>query len=71
MRQNFVPTDSFIRMLHIYMCILYIHAIKGYIYIYMCVVSSQNSPLVGRSESGIIHDLIKKLFLIKIFHSVY
>ena len=29
----------------------------------MCVASSQNSPLVRRNESGIIHDLSKKLFL--------
>ena len=27
------------------------------------VASSQNSPLVGRNESGIIHDLRKNYFL--------
>ena len=30
--------------------------------IYMCVASLQNSPLVGRNESGIIHDLSKNNF---------
>ena len=29
----------------------------------ICVASSQNSPLVGRNESGIIHDLSKNYFL--------
>ena len=29
----------------------------------ICVASSQNSPLVGRNESGIIHDLSKNNFL--------
>ena len=32
------------------------------LYIYMCVASLQNSPLVGRNESGIIHDLSKSNF---------
>ena len=31
--------------------------------VYICVASSQNSPLVGRNESGIIHDLSKNYFL--------
>ena len=28
----------------------------------ICVASLQNSPLVGRNESGIIHDLSKNIF---------
>ena len=28
----------------------------------ICVAASQNSPLVGRNESGIIHDLSKNNF---------
>ena len=34
--------------------IIYLHNI--------CVASLQNSPLVGRNESGIIHDLSKNIF---------
>ena len=29
--------------------------------LYICVASLQNSPLLGRNESGIIHDLSKNL----------
>ena len=31
-------------------------------FLYICVASLQNSPLVGRNESGIIHDLSKNIF---------
>ena len=34
---------------------------------YKCVASLQNSPLVGRNESGIIHDLSKKPFFLLFF----
>ena len=37
----------------------------------ICVASSQNSPLVGRNESGIIHDLSKNMNFFNLNFSLF
>ena len=47
---------------YVYVCICVNVNVNVYVCMYICVASSQNSPLVGRNESGIIHDLSKSNF---------